>query len=144
MDPVENIPGEYRQAVARCEVMVIRVAELDMQMILDRPEILCSVAWTVEITLVSIARRQAVRRANSSLSNSSLVFLYSSQTAAERLGSLFQSRVSVPVADESDQARVSVPVRRRQNGRTAPRWRKVPVRPRLGSIPSWTEKTAAE
>ena len=74
--------------------MVIRVAELDMQMILDRPEILCSVAWTVEITLVSIARRQAVRRANSSLSNSSLGFLDSSQTMAERLGSLFQSQTS--------------------------------------------------
>ena len=74
--------------------MVIRVAELDMQMILDRPEILCSVVWTVEITLVSIARRQAVRRANSSLSNSSLGFLDSSQTTAERLGSLFQSQTS--------------------------------------------------
>ena len=51
--------------------MTTRVAELDMQMVFDRPEILCSVAWTVEITLVSIPRGQAVRRANSSLSNSS-------------------------------------------------------------------------
>ena len=46
--------------------MATRAAELDMQTVLDRPEILCSVAWTVEITLVSegeVFSRSAVPRA---------------------------------------------------------------------------------